>query len=80
MPDVDNVPLGGMTMREDQPNIAPQADQQMTPQQEDEALQEAARRDAATREQPATEDQVFDTGNERGMGSGHGDRGDDDQG
>jgi len=67
-------------MGEQRPSAAPQADEELTPQQEDEALQQAARRDAATREQPATEDQVFDTGNERGMGSGHGDRGDGDQG
>ena len=67
-------------MSEDKPNATPQADQRMTPQQEDEALQEAARREAAMREPRATEDQVFDTGNERGMGSGRGDRGADDQG
>ncbi len=62
-------------MSEQQPRAAEQTDEELTPQQEDEALQQAARRDAATREQPATEDQVFDTGNERGMGSGRGDRG-----
>lgn len=67
-------------MSAQRPNTTPQADETLTPQQEDEALQQAARREAATRAQPATEDQVFDTGNERGMGSGHGDRGDDDQG
>ena len=67
-------------MSKDKPNAAPQADQRMTPQQEDEALQEAARRNAAMQEPRATEDQVHDTGNERGMGSGHGDRGPDDQG
>jgi len=67
-------------MSEQQPRAAEQTDQTLTPQQEDEALQEAARREAAMREPRATEDQVFDTANERGMGSGHGDRGDAGQG
>ncbi len=70
----------GMTMSKQRPSAGQQDEEAMTPQQEDEALQEGARREAAMREPRATEDQVFDTGNERGMGSGHGDRGDDDQG
>ena len=46
-----------------------------TPQQIDAALQEAMRRQAATRTDLPGEDQVFDSGNQGGMGaqgSGHG--------
>jgi hypothetical protein len=62
-------------MSEQQPRAGQQTDEELTPQQEDEALQQAARREAATREQPATEDQVFDSANEGGMGAGRGNRG-----
>ena len=46
-----------------------------TPEQVDEALQEAMRRQAATREETPPEEQILDSANEGGMGpqgSGHG--------
>jgi hypothetical protein len=61
-------------MSEQQPRATQQNDEELTLQQEDEALQQAARREAATREQPATEDQVFDSGNRGSMHSSHGNR------
>lgn len=61
-------------MSQQQPNTPRQTDDEPTPQQEDEALQQAARRDAATREQPETEDQVFDSGNRGSMHGNHGNR------
>ena len=48
-----------------------------TPTEVDTALQQAQRREAAMQEGPTSEDQVFDSANEGGMGpqgSGHGRR------
>jgi hypothetical protein len=48
-----------------------------TPQEIDQALQQEMRREAATREELPDEDQVFDSGNQGGMGpqgAGHGRR------
>ena len=66
-----------MDERQDQRPDADTESTEPTPTEVDTALQQAQRREAAMQEGPSSEDQVFDSANEGGMGpqgSGHGRR------
>ena len=66
-----------MPFEQEQPNADANGQDYQTPEEVDEALQEAMRRQAATREETPPEDQILDSANEGGMGPqgpGHGRR------